>query len=184
MTDPHVKGPLLRFRAFEASKRCWKFAAIALGVTFLIFLQQSEWTAGAADPFALDGARNIIQEEHFGIVNGKLSAGVPYRNVLGVSGLWAPPNVSSDFKLDITLMGKPVATQRYTWHPFHVERAGTVQGIAVESVTMLIPGSRAGLLEITFTNPGTQQRTIPVAISVGGTLDSAGPVNASGTSGW
>ena len=68
-------------------------------------------------------------------------------------------------------MGQPVATERYTWHPFHVDRAGSIQGIAVETVTMLIPGSRAGLVAVTLKNSATEQRTVPVAITVDGTLD-------------
>src|SRR3954447_11747706 len=91
-----------------------------------------------ADPFALDGSRNILQEEHFGIVNGKLAASIPYRRVSEVRGLWAPPYVSSDFRLDVSVLGQPVATDRYTWHPFLVERTGTVQGITVETVTALV----------------------------------------------
>jgi hypothetical protein len=137
-----------------------------------------------ADPFALDGSRNILHEDHFGIVNGKLAAGIPYRHVLGVRGLWAPPYVSSDFQLDLTVLGQPVVTERYTWHPFHVERSGTVQGIAAESVTMLVPGTRAGVMEITLANPGTEQRTVPVEITVGGTLDAADKETALGASGW
>src|SRR5438067_237216 len=31
-----------------------------------------------ADPFAHDGSQNILHEEHFGIVNGKLAVGIPY----------------------------------------------------------------------------------------------------------
>ena len=40
------------------------------------------------DRFALDGANNITDEAHFGIVNGKLTCGVPYRDVFAVKGLW------------------------------------------------------------------------------------------------
>jgi hypothetical protein len=136
------------------------------------------------DPFALEGSRNIVQEEHFGIANGKITAGVPYRNVSGVRGLWAPPYVSSDFNLEIAVLGKPVATSRYTWHPLYVERAGTVEGIDVQCVTMLVPGARAGLLEVAFTNTSTEPREIPVTIAVEGTLDVADPVDANGGTGW
>lgn len=144
----------------------------------------AEQSRSGSDPFALDGARNIVQEEHFGIVNGKMTSGIKYQNVLGVAGLWAPPYVSSDFTLDITALGERIPTERYTWHPFHVERAGTVQGLDVASVTMLIPGSRAGLLEITFTNPGQEARTVPVVIAVRGSLEIAGPADANGGKGW
>jgi hypothetical protein len=123
------------------------------------------------DPFALDGSRNIMQECHFGIVNGKLTVGIPYKNVLSIDGLWAPPYLSTNFDLKIALAGQPVATQRYTWHPCFVERAGAVQGVDVQSITMLIPGSRAGLVEIAMKNTAAEQREVPVALSVGGTLD-------------
>lgn len=136
------------------------------------------------DPFEFEGTDNIVQEQHFGIVNGKLAAGVRYRNVLGIAGLWAPPYVSSDFTLDGTILGERVPTERYTWHPFHVERTGTVQGLGVTSVTMLVPGHRAGLLEITLTNPDAAARTVPIEIAVNGSLDDAGPADANGGKGW
>jgi hypothetical protein len=31
------------------------------------------------DPFAFHGKHNIMQEAHFGIVNGKITVGIPYR---------------------------------------------------------------------------------------------------------
>jgi hypothetical protein len=136
------------------------------------------------DPFAFDGANNIVEEAHFGIVNGKLTAGIKYRNVLGNAGLWAPPYVSSDFTLDGTILGERIPTERYTWHPFHVERTGTVQGLGVSTITMLVPGRRAGLLEISLTNPDVAARTVPIEIAVNGTLDDAGPVDANGGKGW
>jgi hypothetical protein len=145
----------------------------------------SEANGPIADCFALDGSQNIMEEDHFGIADGKLTAGIPYRDAFAISGLWAPPFVSSDtttgswvppytgsgFKLGLTLFGKPVATQHYTWHPFHVDRAGAIEGVAVESRTMLIPGTRAGLLAVTLTNQQAEPRTIPLGLSVGGSLD-------------
>ena len=125
----------------------------------------------STDPFALDGAQNILDEKHFGIINGKVTAGIPYRDALGVRGLWAPPLVSHDFRLDITVLGKSVPTKRYTWRPFCVERSGEVQGIDVRSATVLLPGTRGGIVAICLTNPGTSQRIIPLAISASGALD-------------
>ena len=153
-------------------------------LVLLIVSRMAEPNCAASDPFELDGSRNIVQEEHFGIVNGKLTSGIRYQNVLGVAGLWAPPYVSSDFSLDITALGERIPTERYVWHPFHVERRGTVQGIEVSSVTMLIPGSRAGLLEIEFKNLGQEARAIPVVIAARGSLDNAGPADPLGRTGW
>jgi len=134
----------------------------------------AEQNSQSTDPFALDGAQNIVQEAHFGIINGELTSGIPYRHVLAIKGLWAPPYVSSDFHLEISVLGKPVATQHYVWHPFCVGRAGAIEGIAVETVTMLIHGSRAGLIEVLLKNTATEPRTVPVTIRAAGTLDRSG----------
>lgn len=136
------------------------------------------------DPFALEGARNILQEEHFGIVSGNSSVSIPYRRVASVRGVWAPPYVSSDFQLDVNVLGQSVATERYTWHPFQVERSGKVQGIAVETVTALVPGSRSGVMEITLINRGSNPRAVPIAVAAAGTLDAADKETAQGASGW
>jgi hypothetical protein len=136
------------------------------------------------DPFAFDGSRNILREEHFGIVDGKLAAGIPYGRAAGVRGLWAPPYVSSDFQLDVEVLGQAVATDRYTWHPFQVERAGAAQGIGVETATALVPGGRSGVMAITLFNPGAGARTVPVAITVAGTLDAADKETQYGPTGW
>jgi hypothetical protein len=148
---------------------------VVLGMFSLAGLARSdEPSRQPTDPFALNGASNILEEEAFGTVNGKMTVGIPYRNAFAISGLWAPPYVSSNFSLAITLMGQPVATQRYTWHPFHVDRTASIQGIAVESLTMLIPGTRAGLVEVTLKNPGSEPREVPVTVAVGATLDRVG----------
>jgi hypothetical protein len=68
-------------------------------------------------------------------------------------------------------MEQPVATQRYAWHPFHVDRSGSIQGIAIQSTTMLVPGTRAGLVEVTLKNLDERPRTVPVSITASGTLD-------------
>ena len=166
----HVSGEMISLRLF-----C---------LVLQIVSRMAQPSSAASDPFELDGSRNIVQEEHFGIVNGKLASGIRYQNVLGVAGLWAPPYVSSDFSLDITALGERIPAESYVRHPFHVERTGTVQGIGVSSVTMLIPGSRAGLLEIEFTNHDQDARTIPVVTAVRGSLDNAGPADPLGRTGW
>jgi hypothetical protein len=128
----------------------------------------------AADPFALDGHGNILQETHFGIANRKVTCGIPYRDVLGIKGIWAPPYVSSDFGLCVSIFDKTVTTKSYTWHPLYVERSGEVDGIAIESVAALIPGSRAGLLSFTLKNTDQKPRKVPLVLSAAGTLDRAG----------
>lgn len=123
------------------------------------------------DPFVIDGRDSIMAEEHLGIFNGKLTAGIKYKDVAWVDGLWTPPYVSSDFRLGLTVLGQPVATQRYTWRPYRVERAGVAGQLRVKTVTALIPGYRGGLVAITLENQGSEACQVPLVVTAGGTLD-------------
>lgn len=123
------------------------------------------------DPFVLDGSRILLEEAHLGIVNGKLTTGIPYRDAVAISGLWAPPYASADFRLDVTLADQPVKGAGYTWRPLSVERTGSAAGIDVRSVTALLPGCRCGLIEMTLANPAAEPRALPLTVSVRGSLD-------------
>lgn len=104
--------------------------------------------------FDLDG-RHIIQDEaHVGIINGKLTVGINYRDVAGVAGLWSPPYVSSNFMLDGRVDGEKVRTTKWTWRPYQVERQGSVGKVAVSSITTMIYGQRAAVVSVTFKNSG------------------------------
>ena len=60
----------------------------------------------AYDMLRMDGERIITEEEHFGITNGLLTAGINYRDVGTLSGLYAPPFASSDFMLQLRCLAK------------------------------------------------------------------------------
>src|SRR5690606_37481864 len=47
--------------------------------------------AGPLETFALDGARNIMKESNFGIINGHATCRVHYRDVGTISSFFAPP---------------------------------------------------------------------------------------------
>lgn len=175
-------------RFYPAAQLAAKFRILVIAVCWLNLLASGLFADGPftefQDPFAFDGTKNILQEEHFGIANGKLTTGIRYLNACGIAGIWAPPYVSSDFKLDCTILGERVPTQHYTWHPRYVTRTGSVQGINVETVTLLSASDRAGMLVIRLSNLGDQARQIDLKIAVSGTLDIAGPADPLGRKGW
>jgi hypothetical protein len=165
---------------------------------FLLCLTEDVSRAGEsddlADVFSLRGEANIMDEEHFGIVNGCATVGIPYKDVAGIDGLWAPPFVSSDFHFTMKVLGRTVPTERYVWRPFEVEREGTVpifvagghkngtvpfgrqrqgfvDGLRVRTVTALVPGYRGGRMTITVENTTPQAREVTLQFAVGGTLD-------------
>lgn len=92
--------------------------------------------------FAIDGQTSLLQEQHCGIVNGKLTINTPYRDVMSLGGLWAPPYVSSDFRLTVSIAGKRVPTSQYTWWPMKIERRGQADDVYVCTTTVLVPGRR------------------------------------------
>jgi hypothetical protein len=118
-----------------------------------------------------DGARNITDPEHFGIVGGRVTAGVDYRDIAAVRGIWGPPFVSSDFRLDLRLSGRSIPAASYTWLPFEVRRRGSVQGVDIETATVALDGKRSLVLEVALTNRGAQVIEAPVELAASGTLD-------------
>jgi len=127
-------------------------------------------TADRIAVFDMDGKQIIQDEAHLGIVNGKLAAGIHYRGVADVGGLWAPPYVSSNFLLDGRVNGEKVPTTGWTWRPFQVERAGSVNQVSVHTRTTLIYGHRAAVVSFTFKNSG--RTAVPVEFFTLGWLDS------------
>jgi len=123
------------------------------------------------DPFMFPGERNIRDEDQFGIINGLVTAGVNYKDVGSLSGLYAPPYASSDFLLEVRLFGEKVPTQKYEWHPAEVPRKGEVHGISVSTTSCLVYGVRGGLLELTLQNTTSEKKKIPVQLNILGSLE-------------
>ncbi|PYV44214.1 MAG: hypothetical protein DMG06_07435, partial [Acidobacteria bacterium] len=104
--------------------------------------QEKAQSPKAYDMLRMDGERIITEEEHFGIINGVLTAGINYRDVGTLSGLYAPPFASSDFMLELRLFGEKVPTKKYDWRPIEVRREGELHGITVSTSTILASGRR------------------------------------------
>jgi hypothetical protein len=151
------------------------FISIGVGVLLTLDLARTslpaEEAGDVADVFSLRGEANILEEEHFGIVNGKATVGIPYKDVAGISGLWAPPWVSSDFHFTIRVMGRTVPMEHYGWRPFEVTRDGSVGGLRVRTATTLLPGYRGGRMTIAVENVSPKAREVTLQFAVGGTLD-------------
>ena len=124
----------------------------------------------STEVFDMDGRQIIQDEDQLGIANGKLTVGISYRDVTGVSGLWAPPFVSSNFMLDGRVCGERVLTTKWVWRPFQVEREGLVGDVAVSTTTTLIYGHRAAVVSFTFKNAA--QTPAPLDLFTLGWLDS------------
>ena len=101
-------------------------------VVVLGLLAVSHARAGVApsvEEISLDARANIMEESHFGVVNGRISVGIPHRTVLAVRGLYVQSFASSDFALDVRLFCDRVATSDYRWYHLEVRRTGLVRAV-------------------------------------------------------
>jgi hypothetical protein len=112
--------------------------------------------------FDMPGRQIIHDEEHLGIANGRATCGISYRDVGGVSGLWAPPFVSSNFTLDFRVSGAKAMTDDWTWRPYQVLRSGAVGDVKVTSKTTLLYGHRVSVLSVSLHNTGKQAAPLDV----------------------
>jgi hypothetical protein len=135
----------------------------------LVAAAPTETWADRTAVFDMEGRCVLQDEEHLGIVNGKLTAGINYRDVTGIAGLWAPPFVSSNFMLDGRVNGEKVPTTTWLWRPFQVKRSGNLGDVAVLTTTTLLYGHRAAVVNFTFKNGG--RRPVPLELFTLGWLD-------------
>ena len=121
--------------------------------------------------FDLHAEDNIMEEDHFGIINGLATVGVQYKDVASVSGFWSPPYVSSDFMLELRFFGEKAPAASYVWRPFEVVRAGKIRDVNVQTTTLLPYGHRGGVLAVSLENTGELDLEVPLELAAGGTLD-------------
>lgn len=158
---------------FKYALRGLRPLALALGC---LFLGGANALAGAEgrelkDLFSLDGRASIVEEAHCGIANGRMTLGIPFKKIGRIEGLWAPPYVSSDFQLIVTIAGREIPAAQYTWWPHKVVRQGSLLGVQITSTTVLASGRRGGIVALKLENPTAETRDLPLSFAVKGTLD-------------
>lgn len=120
--------------------------------------------------FDMEGQRIIQDEANLGIINGKLTTSIPYRDVAGIAGLWSPPYVSSNFVLDGRIAGQKIPTAKWTWRPYLVVRMGKLGDVSVVSTTALVNVQRAVVIRLEIENAGDSP--VPFEFSTLAWLDS------------
>jgi hypothetical protein len=161
----------------SATRLSHRFARFVIAALAVISCATEGWPQVAPDKsanraaiFDIDGRQIIQNESDLGIINGKLTLGINYRDVAGIAGLWSPPYVSANFMLDGRVDGEKMPTAKWTWRPFQVEREGSLGDVVVTNTTTMIYGHRAVVASFTFKNSGS--KTVPVEFFTLGWLDS------------
>ncbi|HEX7010908.1 MAG TPA: hypothetical protein VF184_13080 [Phycisphaeraceae bacterium] len=121
--------------------------------------------------FAIEGDRNLIAPKHLGIFNGRATVSVPYRDMMSMRGLFAPPYSSPDFDLQVRLFGEVVPTRRYKWYPHKVDREGAINGVRVRSTLCTVCDARAIVLQATLTSEAATDLDVPFQIALAGGLN-------------
>jgi hypothetical protein len=121
--------------------------------------------------FSMPGEKILHETPDLGIINGKITTGINFHDVLSCRGLFAPPFVSSDFSFDLRLCGEKVPTKKHTWFPIETRRQGSVNGLEVESSLILAAERRAFVLSFTVHNPSSSAQIVPVQFDIKGGLD-------------
>ena len=120
--------------------------------------------------FALADTANLMDEEHFGIVNGLATVGVNHRRLGSVSGLWSPPYAASNLLIEARLDGQPIAVSAYAWQPFMVIESGETEELAFSCNVLLAESTRGGLINIVITNRTNNAVSVPLSVAVSGGL--------------
>lgn len=123
------------------------------------------------DLFSLKGESNLLDEQDFGIINGKVALNVPYKDAISFKKLYAPPFVSSNFLFDVRLFGEKVRTDGYKWYPYKVLRWGKLNDCNISSSVVLAESRRALILSVTIDNQSKFKKKVPVQFDIHGKLD-------------
>ncbi len=120
--------------------------------------------------FALADNVNLMDEEHFGIVNGLATVGVDHRRLGSISGLWSPPYVSSNLLIEPRIDGKAIPTTGYAWLPFMVIEQGTSGEPDFSCDITLAENVRGGVISVSVVNRSDKPVSVPVSFAVSGGL--------------
>ncbi len=145
-------------------------------LAWVIMVLSAALSAGAPaavsplDFFSLDGNQNLMEEEHFGIVNGMATVGVNHRRLGSVGGFWSPPYAASNLLIEPRINGKTIPVSDYAWLPFTVTEHGAAEGLDFTCAITLVDRVRGGIVSITATNPTDKPVSVPFTFTVSGGL--------------
>ncbi len=116
--------------------------------------------------FLLTGRQIFWRRKTSGIINGKITAGIRYKDVSTINGIWAPPYVASNFFIIYQFLWGKIKTDHYKWYPMEVQRSGTTRGVNIETSTVLVSGERGAVMHVSLTNTNKETIIIPVHLDI------------------
>ena len=113
--------------------------------------------------YRFDGEKSILEDKDLGICTDIASVLTPGSYVTVCDCFQGCPYTDTGFHLDIITDGeRRVKTQKWVWLPNAMLRTGSTDNFDIESITAVIPGTRAFVLKITYKSKSDEDITVPL----------------------
>lgn len=119
-------------------------------------------------PFAFGSENNILEEKDLGITSDISSLLTPERSVSAVECFQGCPYTASKFLLELRIDGERVRASSWKWLPSAMLRYGECKRFSVETLTAMVPGTRAFVMKVTIINKVDADVKIPITLSYRG----------------
>lgn len=114
--------------------------------------------------YAFDGKDNILEEKDLGITSDIASILTPEHSVTKVHHFQGAPLTGRQFDFDVRIDGERLRATSWKWLPNAILRKGECKKFYLESVTAMIPGTRAFVMKITVKSKLSADNNAPIAL--------------------
>ncbi len=115
--------------------------------------------------FAFKSENNILEEKDLGITSDISSLLTPERSVSSVECFQGCPYTASRFSLELRIGGERIPARSWKWLPSAMLRFGESKGFKVETLTAMVPGTRAFVMKVKIINKLGEDKTLPITLS-------------------
>ncbi len=121
-----------------------------------------------ACPFAFESENNILEEKDLGITSDISSLLTPERSVSAVECFQGCPYTASKFSLELRIDGERLRTNSWKWLPNAMLRYGEGKNFKVETLTAMVPGTRAFIMKVKIKNKLVEDKKLPLTLTYRG----------------
>lgn len=119
--------------------------------------------------FAFESENNILEEKNLGITADIASLLTPERSVTQVQCFQGCPFTASKFNFDLRIDGERVRASSWKWLPNAMFRRGECKKFSVESLTAMVPETRAFVMKVKVKSKLSGDNLAPIALMYRGT---------------
>lgn len=116
-------------------------------------------------PFAFKSENNILEEKDLGITSDISSLLTPERSVSAVECFQGCPYTASRFLLELRIDGERVRANSWKWLPSAMLRYGECKMFSVETLTAMVPATRAFVMKVKVKSKLGEDKTLPITLS-------------------